>query len=612
MKLIRKRRVQNIILSLAAAIVLYGALALFFDFYYDLNDDVMIKDILAGIYTGRPDAHNNQMLYPISALIAGLYRTNSGVPWFGLFEIICMVVSFVLITFRVLLTIDRSDLCSCENEADSDNDSSKETACLGRTVIIKVLCTLFLMILFAGLMMWELVNIQYTVVAGVLTVAAAVMLYTGDSVGVSDDKKDSKGEYRATVFELKTFVRMNIPSIILAVIAFNIRSELVLLLSPILAAVAIAKWSEESRKQDAYVICGYLGVFLFICLLMLCSLGIDRAAYSSPEWKEYRRFFDMRTELYDFTGVPDYEDNKSFYDSAGISEEQVKLLKGYNYYLDDSIDADMLKKITDGVKSGRATGRSTYGKSIREAIWEYIHNLKDWDIDYHKQQGVSTEDNIFIDESMQHKPFNVIIFILYIEIIAVSYLVKDKSAIIKIPSFIILRTIPWLFVYLKGRVLSRITHPLYITEIVILLCILLRAVLSYKASTDADMQTKRVVNTMGAISVIVITMLCLSVIPLRTDALMAAGQAREEINKEAVTLYDHTSTNPDTYYYIDTYSTVDFTEKMFGVKRITKKNTQLLGGWMGNSPLDTYKRSLCSSEEIITRDKYLALTENGK
>ncbi len=608
----RNKRLTNIILSLAAAIVLYGALALLFDFYYDLNDDVMIKDILAGIYTGRPDAHNNQMLYPISAVIAGLYRTNDKVPWFGLFEIICMMVSFILITFRVLVNIDIYDLCSCENAGDSDSDSFKESEHTGRTVMIKVICMLFLIILFAGLMMWELVNIQYTVVAGILTATAAVMLYTGDAVGVSDEEKDSKCEYRATAFELKTFVRMNIPSIILVVIAFNIRSELLLLLSPILAAVAIAKWSEESHKQDAYVICGYLGVFLCICLLILCSLGIDRAAYSSPEWKEYRRFFDVRTELYDFTGVPDYDENLTFYEEEGITRNQYELLIDYNYYEDESIDADMLKRIVGGVKDGRATGRSTYGKTIREAVWEYIHNLKDWDIDYHKQQGVSPEDNIFIDESMQHKPFNVIIFILYIEIIAVSYLIKEKSTIIKIPSFIILRTIPWLFVYLKGRVLSRITHPLYITEIVILLCILLRAVLSYKASTDADMQTKRVVNTMGAISVIVITMLCLSVIPLRTDALMAAGQAREEINKEAVTLYDHTSSNPDTYYYIDTYSTVDFTEKMFGVKRLMKKNTQLLGGWMGNSPLDTYKRSFCSSEEIITGDKYLALTENGK
>ena len=67
-----------------------------------------------------------------------------------------------------------------------------------------------------------------------------------------------------------------------------------------------------------------------------------------------------------------------------------------------------------------------------------------------------------------------------------------------------------------------------------------------------------------------------------------------------------------TYYYIDTYSTVDLTEKIFGTKKVTKINTQLLGGWMGNSPLDIYKKSLCSKEEILSKDEFLALTEDSK
>lgn len=37
---------ENCILSLAMALILAGILAARFDFYYDLNDDVLIKDIL--------------------------------------------------------------------------------------------------------------------------------------------------------------------------------------------------------------------------------------------------------------------------------------------------------------------------------------------------------------------------------------------------------------------------------------------------------------------------------------------------------------------------------------------------------------------------------------
>ncbi|MDD3206527.1 MAG: hypothetical protein PHS74_12470, partial [Lachnospiraceae bacterium] len=37
-----------------------------FDYYYDLNDDMLMKDIISGSYTGMPNGHNIQMLYPIS------------------------------------------------------------------------------------------------------------------------------------------------------------------------------------------------------------------------------------------------------------------------------------------------------------------------------------------------------------------------------------------------------------------------------------------------------------------------------------------------------------------------------------------------------------------
>lgn len=566
---------ENSVLSIAGALVLWGALTLLFVFYYDLNDDVMIRDILSGIYTGTPDAHNNQMLYPISILIAGLYRITDRVPWFGLFEILCMMLSFVMMAYGILSIVKK--------------------------LSSKIIYIILQMLLFSALMMWELVHIQYTVVAGMLAAAAGIYLYCGDEVGVSDKK--------ATYAEMGCFIRKNIPAILLVTVAFNIRSELVLLLSPILAATAICKWSEERYRWDRYVICGYLGVFLSICLLMICSLVTDRAAYSSPEWKEYRRFFDARTDLYDFTGVPDYDKNVTFYEEEGITREQYGLLTDYNYYLDESIDADMLERIVKGVRDGRAVGRSTYGKTIREAVWEYIHNTADISIkplitgyNIMSTNGAAVDnseadlpaDHIFSDEVNQHKPFNVIVLILYIALIASAYYKRDKAYLIKLPTLVILRSIPWLYVYLQGRVLSRITHPLYIIEISVLLAMLVRAWTGH--ITD--------ILTAGLIAVI-----CLAVIPARYRYISLSEEAREEINAEADRLYGYTSLNPDTYYYIDTYSTVEWTERVFGSEPVTKRNTQLLGGWMGNSPLDSYKKAMCDKEEILLKEDLLALTD---
>ena len=56
-----------------------------FDFYYDLNDDTMIKDIVSGAYTGEPSGYCIQMLYPLAWCLALFYRAIPTVPWYGLF-----------------------------------------------------------------------------------------------------------------------------------------------------------------------------------------------------------------------------------------------------------------------------------------------------------------------------------------------------------------------------------------------------------------------------------------------------------------------------------------------------------------------------------------------
>ena len=52
-------------LALLFVLALWMMIAVFFDFYYDLNDDTAIKDILSGTYTGVPDGHCIQMLYTV-------------------------------------------------------------------------------------------------------------------------------------------------------------------------------------------------------------------------------------------------------------------------------------------------------------------------------------------------------------------------------------------------------------------------------------------------------------------------------------------------------------------------------------------------------------------
>ena len=59
----------------------------------------------------------------------------------------------------------------------------------------------------------------------------------------------------------------------------------------------------------------------------------------------FRSFFDARTKLYDYYGLPKYKDHRSFYETIGLSRESYALLENYNFALDESIDTWRLEAI---------------------------------------------------------------------------------------------------------------------------------------------------------------------------------------------------------------------------------------------------------------------------
>lgn len=83
-------------------------------------------------------------------------------------------------------------------------------------------------------------------------------------------------------------------------------------------------------------------VFFAVGLLFL----VEKKAYSGPEWAEFQRFQNARSEVYDYYGVPAYEADPEFFDGLGISSEEVRALRHYALYLVDGMDAQMMEKLS--------------------------------------------------------------------------------------------------------------------------------------------------------------------------------------------------------------------------------------------------------------------------
>lgn len=508
---INRTSLVNILLALCIAVITWGIVAVGFDFFYDLNDDVLIKDILSGAYTGTPSGYNNQMMYPISVLIADLYRLIPSVPWYGIMLLIGLVACVTVIVYRMLF--------------------------YAKNTWLKLAISVSAVVFMLGVYLDELTNMTYTVVSAMLVTAACVWVLTDNNLRLRD----------------------NIVPIVLCIISFNIRSEMFFLMCPYMAAVAIIKFIFDLSKKSlrnlsiiaAIILAGVVFTFL-----------IDTIAYSGSEWREYRRLFDARTEVYDFTGIPEYDTNEDFYESEGITREQWQLLVDYNYALDDNISADTLETIASFVRSGEAKDangdpytRANVG--IKTAIGQYIRSIVDF-----------TADPMYM-------PLRLIVTLLFIALIILSVLSRRGDTLFGLAVVFLCRSVPWIYFYYSGRPVERLSHPMFFIEAAILLTML--------CQTKIDCLDK------GLVYLTLILILVLCVVNLKTEWGDTVRQMheREEVNASYEKLCEHTVTT-EGYYLIDVYSTVDFTEKVFA-PQADKSNQMLAGGWMAGSPLDAKK-----------------------
>ena len=97
---------------------------------------------------------------------------------------------------------------------------------------VKISTVGFMILIFQSLMLWELVYVQYSVVCGVLVGTACFWFYTTPvNCGIVE------------------FWKKNIPALCLVWLAFLVRSEMLLLTTPFLAATGIIHWTESAKIE---------------------------------------------------------------------------------------------------------------------------------------------------------------------------------------------------------------------------------------------------------------------------------------------------------------------------------------------------------------------------
>lgn len=535
--------------------LLFVGLSFFFDFYFDLNDDVLIKDIISGTYTGTPDGHSIQMLYPLGWLLSLPYFVFPNIPWFGLFETGCMILSFGLISVACIKNIEKKKY--------------------------QVMASVALTVLYVCLYAWEMIMVHYSVVCALLAAAAMVWFCTTEN-GIAP----------------KVFYKKNTITIVLVVLAFLIRTEMLLLMCPFIAVAGIMKWSREEKFFSPDSMKKYLGMVGCIVFGMLLSLGVDKLAYSDEGWKEFRNFFDARTEVYDFTGIPDYEGNKDFYESIGLGEEEYTLLQNYNFGLSSEIDADLLNQIAEyaSVNSADDNTASKLVQAAKESVKQLFHISMPWADQNHAS-------SLFSEDGKNHEPFNLLIVIGYVLLLIMAIWSKDKQFVWKLPLLLCARSVAWTYILYRGRVVDRITYPLYLMELSLILGVVL---------IEKKDSCKKILLAAFVLMLVVAGFY----LPGKFEKISVKQNLRQRENEIYDYMCQYMEVSEENYYYVDVYSTVSFSEKIY-MAPVNKNNWELLGGWANKSPLSDEKTakygftSETVQEALAKKDTVLFVAEEG-
>ncbi|MCM1182553.1 MAG: hypothetical protein NC337_04170 [Roseburia sp.] len=549
------------VLCFTLALVLVPAV--FFDFYYDLNDDTAIKDILSGTYTGLPSGYGIQLLFPLSWVIAGAYRILPAVPWYGLFLCVCQFGAFALMAWRLTGRMRRGP---------------------ARAAALSILALAAL-----GLFLRQLVIVQYSVTSGLCMACAVFLFLTGENA----DKPS-------------VFVRRNVVPALLVVLSFMIRTEMCMMLMPFLIFAGLVKWSSEERVFTGTNFRKYLFLFAGAMLGILVMFSLDSLAYSGSEWRSFRSFFDARTKLYDFYDLPPYDDeNAAFYESIGLSEESFTLLENYNFALDESIDAWMLESIAAYQRQRACDGKGLHAtlgyvtrRSPAEALWQYrermLSGLAGFGATFFEEQGATESAAALSGETVGgYAVLGAYVLYVLLCILPACYGKKWKS-FVKILALAVIRSVLWLYLYMVDRALERVTIPLLMAELATLAGLILS---EYRAGAPRERRGGTdLVSGIANTAICVLGLLFLAAAfrgSYNRTAQELRDRAAADVRWEALKSY--CAVHPDDFYVIDVYSSTSYggapySEKIFENADSAYRNFDICGGWVAKSPL--YRQKL--------------------
>lgn len=305
--------------KITAAILLCVLIALFFivcgNLRWETNDDEFFNLIAAGAWGFKNSQYLIYQNIVLGYLFKGLYLLFPGLNVYVLFYLIMNTVSFCLIGKKV---------------------AEKHSLALSVVFITGI-----------GLLLHAdfFETLQYTKNAFLYAAVGWIYLWEGS---VASKKGDC------------------LIGILMLMISFMVRWEPCIFTVPFALAWFLARRNDAGNRMTSVV----RSVF-FAAAIWAGLYGLNRTAYSSAEWNSFLSYNRVRTSLLDY-GIPDYETHAEAYQELDITENDLEVLREWNYGDNKVFSFDNLTAI-NALKEQRTVSATVAVQAVRD-IFRAVHS----------------------------------------------------------------------------------------------------------------------------------------------------------------------------------------------------------------------------------------------
>lgn len=469
-----KRKVLEFAGGMALSVIVFLIIYKFIPIVYSTNDDRMIAEIVSGQFTGKPESYGIQMTYGFTWFLSKLYEITRSFNWYGIVLIGVQMFSFGAVLYRL--------------QSFTEKWLNK--------------LTILLLAVFLYVVLWLKVYVQLTYTTTAAFVGMAAIFWYATS---------------------KTNMKNVLMAVLLANIAFCIRPNIFYMFVPATGLVYLYKLIGKKDFKKLTIAAPF--VILAVTAVLFV---INAAAYSKDGWKEFRDFFDVRTNVYDYYDLRPYGENPELYEPYGISEEEFNMMRVYNYTVLGDLPKEFFPEYLETCEALEAEKGITFVSKSVDAVKIFVKDVL--------SNNYGTENSfLFIVAAV------LLILLICLKEYVLSIYLGIQSGVL---------CIVWVYFTYWGRAIERIqvTMSLIFLAVVLHVIVELADVLKKKSLDVAETKEERKNSRIGVV---------LSLIALALTAMTNFNMYRHDnIAKtywygDVQTIKEYCAQDPDRLYYMD-------------------------------------------------------------